>query len=81
MPIPREACPFDLAPTTSTTALLALGDALAIVLLKAHGFEQEDYGKLHPAGVRGLLESKVWYRSWYSSASGLLFVVLSVNYQ
>jgi arabinose-5-phosphate isomerase len=53
MPVPREACPFNLAPTTSTTALLALGDALAIVLLKAHGFEQEDYGKLHPAGAIG----------------------------
>jgi arabinose-5-phosphate isomerase len=53
MPVPREACPFNLAPTTSTTALLTLGDALAIVLLEARGFSQEDYGRLHPAGAIG----------------------------
>jgi len=53
MPVPREACPFNLAPTTSTTATLALGDALAIVLLERKGFEKEDYAKLHPAGAIG----------------------------
>lgn len=53
MPVPREACPFNLAPTTSTTALLALGDALAIVLLERKGFEKADYAKLHPAGAIG----------------------------
>lgn len=53
MPVPGEACPFNLAPTTSTTALLALGDALAIVLMEARGFSKEDYGKLHPAGAIG----------------------------
>ena len=53
MPVPREACPFNLAPTTSTTALLALGDALAIVLLERKGFEKEDYAKLHPSGAIG----------------------------
>jgi arabinose-5-phosphate isomerase len=53
MPVPKEACPFNLAPTVSTTALLALGDALALVLLDARGFRQEDYGKLHPAGAIG----------------------------
>lgn len=53
MPIPREACPFNLAPTTSTTALLALGDALAIVLLERRGFQASDYAKLHPAGAIG----------------------------
>lgn len=53
MPIPREACPFNLAPTTSTTALLALGDALAMVLLQEQGFTKENYGRLHPGGAIG----------------------------
>ncbi|MFA4944119.1 MAG: KpsF/GutQ family sugar-phosphate isomerase [Lentisphaeria bacterium] len=53
MPVPREACPFNLAPTTTTTALLALGDALAITLLKARGFSKEQYALLHPAGAIG----------------------------
>ena len=48
-----EACPFNLAPTTSTTATLALGDALAMVLLKARGFKLEDYARLHPSGAIG----------------------------
>lgn len=51
--VAREACPFNMAPTTSTTATLALGDALAIVLLKARGFKREDYAKLHPSGAIG----------------------------
>lgn len=51
--VPREACPFNMAPTTSTTATLALGDALAMVLLEARGFRQEDYAKLHPGGAIG----------------------------
>ena len=53
MNIPREACPFNLAPTTSTTALLALGDALAMVLLKERGFTKENFGSLHPGGAIG----------------------------
>jgi arabinose-5-phosphate isomerase len=53
MPVPREACPFNLAPTTTTTALLALGDALAMVLLKVRGFSKNDYGRLHPGGAIG----------------------------
>ncbi len=53
MPIRREACPFNLAPTTSTTVLIALGDALAITLLKIRGFSKEDYGRLHPGGAIG----------------------------
>ena len=53
MPVPREACPFNLAPTTSTTALLALGDALAIALLECRDFSAEDYAKLHPSGAIG----------------------------
>lgn len=49
----REACPFNMAPTSSTTAALAVGDALAMVLLETRGFEQEDYAKLHPGGAIG----------------------------
>jgi arabinose-5-phosphate isomerase len=48
-----EACPFNLAPTTSTTVTLAVGDALAMVLLEARGFQKEDYAKLHPGGAIG----------------------------
>ena len=53
MTIPQEACPFNLAPTTSTTALLALGDALAMVLLDCQGFTKSDYGMRHPGGAIG----------------------------
>jgi arabinose-5-phosphate isomerase len=51
--VDREACPFNMAPTASTTATLAVGDALAMVLLEAQGFEKEDYAKLHPGGAIG----------------------------
>ena len=51
--VAQEACPFNMAPTTSTTATLALGDALAMVLLNSRGFEIEDYAKLHPGGAIG----------------------------
>jgi len=51
--VSREACPFNMAPTASTTATLAVGDALAMVLLDARGFQREDYAKLHPAGAIG----------------------------
>lgn len=53
MPVPKEACPFNLAPTTSTTALLVLGDALAMVLLDQRGFTKSDYGRRHPGGAIG----------------------------
>ena len=53
MTVPKEACPFNLAPTTTTTALLALGDALAMVLLQERGFCKSDYGRLHPGGAIG----------------------------
>ena len=53
MPVPREACPFNLAPTTTTTALAALGDALAMTLLHCRRFGLDDYAKLHPAGAIG----------------------------
>src|SRR5476651_188766 len=51
--VPREACPLELAPTASTTAALALGDALAMVLLEARGLTREDFAKFHPAGNLG----------------------------
>jgi arabinose-5-phosphate isomerase len=51
---PREACPLALAPTASTTAALALGDALAMVLLESSGLTREDFAKFHPAGTLGL---------------------------
>ena len=49
----EEACPHDLAPTTSTTVALALGDALAVVLLERNGFRREDFAMLHPGGSLG----------------------------
>jgi arabinose-5-phosphate isomerase len=51
--VAREACPFNMAPTASTTATLAVGDALAMVLLEARGFRREDFAKLHPGGAIG----------------------------
>lgn len=51
--VEREACPFNMAPTTSTTVTMAVGDALAMVLLEARGFKREDYAKLHPGGAIG----------------------------
>lgn len=49
----EEACPHDLAPTTSTTVALALGDALAVALLQEKGFKREDFARLHPGGALG----------------------------
>ncbi len=51
--VTEEACPLNLAPTSSTTAMLALGDTLAMVVLEARGFEAEDYAVLHPGGSLG----------------------------
>ena len=51
--VPREACPFNLAPTSSTTAALVLGDALAMAVLQARGFRKEDFARHHPAGAIG----------------------------
>ncbi|RIJ36904.1 KpsF/GutQ family sugar-phosphate isomerase [Pontibacter oryzae] len=51
--VEREACPHNLAPTTSTTASLALGDALAVSLLEARGFTSSDFATLHPGGSLG----------------------------
>ncbi len=51
--VAEEACPLNLAPTASTTAALAMGDALAIVLLEQRGFREEDFANFHPSGVLG----------------------------
>src|SRR6266704_2341794 len=51
--VPKEACPFNLAPTSSTTAMLVLGDALAMAVLKARGFKERDFARLHPSGAIG----------------------------
>lgn len=51
--VPKEACPFNLAPTASTTAMLVLGDALAMAVLRARGFKQQDFARLHPSGAIG----------------------------
>ncbi len=51
--VSEEACPWDLAPTSSTTATLALGDALAVALLERRGFTREDFARLHPGGALG----------------------------
>ncbi len=55
----REACPLSLAPTASTTAALALGDALAMVLLEARGVTRDDFARFHPAGNLGALLLRV----------------------
>ncbi len=51
--VPKEACPFNLAPTASTTAMLVLGDALAMAVLEARGFTQKDFARYHPSGAIG----------------------------
>lgn len=51
--VEREACPLNLAPTSSTTNMLVLGDALAMALLEARGFKKEDFAELHPGGSLG----------------------------
>jgi len=59
--VPEEACPLGLSPTTSTTAALAMGDALAVVLLEMRGFKEEDFLIRHPGGTLGrrlLLQTK-----------------------
>jgi arabinose-5-phosphate isomerase len=53
VPVHQEACPMNLAPTASTTAALALGDALAVVTLKHRGIDENDFARVHPAGSLG----------------------------
>ncbi|OGR62945.1 MAG: hypothetical protein A2X31_04200 [Elusimicrobia bacterium GWB2_63_22] len=58
--VKREACPFDIVPTSSTTAMLALGDALAVTLMSLNGFDKKRFARLHPGGNLGkLLNLKV----------------------
>ncbi|VAV99170.1 D-arabinose 5-phosphate isomerase [hydrothermal vent metagenome] len=59
LPVADEACPNGLAPTTSTTMTLALGDALAIASMRLNGFSREDFGQRHPGGTLGLSLQKV----------------------
>jgi arabinose-5-phosphate isomerase len=51
--VPKEACPWNLAPTSSTTAMLVMGDALAMAVLMARGFKQQDFARFHPSGAIG----------------------------
>src|SRR6266513_671932 len=51
--VAKEACPFNLAPTASTTAMLVMGDALAMAVLQARGFKESDFAKFHPSGAIG----------------------------
>jgi arabinose-5-phosphate isomerase len=51
--VSKEACPFNLAPTSSTTAMLVMGDALAMAVLQARGFKQSEFAKYHPSGAIG----------------------------
>src|SRR3989454_2565571 len=51
--VPKEACPFNLAPTASTTAMLVMGDALAMAVLAARGFNKHDFARYHPSGAIG----------------------------
>ncbi|MFX8254422.1 D-arabinose 5-phosphate isomerase, partial [Acinetobacter baumannii] len=51
--VAQEACPLNLAPTASTTATLAMGDALAVALLESRGFTAEDFAASHPGGALG----------------------------
>ncbi len=53
LPIPREACPLNLAPTASTTAMLAVGDALAVTLMKLKNISEDDFARHHPGGQLG----------------------------
>jgi arabinose-5-phosphate isomerase len=51
--VPQEACPWNLAPTSSTTAMMVMGDALAMAVLQARGFKKKDYARHHPSGAIG----------------------------
>ena len=57
--LPREACPLGLAPTTSTTLMMALGDAIAVTLMEMDGFTEKDFARIHPGGTLG---RRLWLR-------------------
>ncbi len=77
MTVEKEACPFNLAPTTTTTALLVLGDALAMVLLNQRGFSKDDFGRFHPGGAIGRV---VTMRAMDIMRSGAKFAKVSVDF-
>ncbi|HYC14439.1 MAG TPA: KpsF/GutQ family sugar-phosphate isomerase, partial [Stellaceae bacterium] len=85
--VPREADPLDLAPTASTAVALALGDALAAVLMHIRGFREQDFARLHPAGQLGrnlwLKVSDVMHRgdevAWLNEKSPLREVVIAMT--
>ncbi len=58
--VEREICPHDLAPTSSTVATVAMGDALAVSLMRLRGFQQRDFARLHPGGSVGRRLARVW---------------------
>jgi len=69
--VEREACPLGLAPTTSTTAALAMGDALAVVLLGRRHFTSKDFRRFHPGGNLGtMLSSKVGQKGLLGDGEG-----------
>ena len=74
--VSREACPLDLAPTSSTTVTLALGDALALVLLEERGFTEEHYARYHPGGSLG---ERLRYRVRDLQRSGELLPVVTTE--
>jgi arabinose-5-phosphate isomerase len=74
--VSEEACVLDLAPTTSTTVALALGDALAVALLEEKGFKADDFARLHPAGALG---RKLLTKVRDVMVTGNLIPVLSLN--
>ena len=85
--VDKEACPLNLAPTASTTAALALGDALAVALLDAKGFGAEDFARSHPGGALGrrlLTHVRDVMRSgddipWVSEATGFSEALLEMS--
>lgn len=72
----QEACPLGLAPTASTTATLALGDTLAVVLLERRGFSEEDFAMFHPAGNLG---KRLLLKAQDVMHSGIALPLVSVN--
>lgn len=74
--VEKEACPLGLAPTASTTAMLAMGDALSIVLLKERGFRVEDFAFYHPGGSLG---KKLWLKVEDVMRKGVSYAVVKEN--
>jgi arabinose-5-phosphate isomerase len=84
--VPQEACPNNLAPTTSTTAQMVMGDALAVCLMEMKGFTSEDFAKFHPGGTLGkklyLRVSDLYLqneRPWVKAVSSLKDVIVEIS--